>query len=122
MEKHIEQAWAKRVRVQKRKSTGAKKSLSPSSQPNIPIGPSDSTKGLIETRKRLLEGFKNIIPTIVDYYAPPSSPLFDEQVEGEILEFAQKTGKWIPSLPDLEISNTTLRNKAAQPVFPCIDE
>ena len=143
VDKQIEQTYARRAKGFKRKarkgpsSTGSTAAKGDSdvgaSTPEVLVGSPPASTGsghgqhaggipLVDTRERLISAFSELVPSQREYLtAEPPAQLFDEESELQVLEYARRSGSWLP-LPDNLPQNIQLLRPASHPVFPIVEQ
>lgn len=119
IDRQIDAAFARRIRVLKKRKKGPAGLLGT---------PSNSTSPsylepimLAETRKKLMDAFVEIVPQHHEYVNQVTCPvdLFDHEEETRVIEFARSSGRWLP-IPINPLEHVRLARTTAQPVFPTV--
>jgi hypothetical protein len=114
IDKQIEVAFGKRVKVQKKK----KKSVATSPSP---VNSQSDSVPLVETRIKLLESFKSLVPPLSEFLSSSATAsLFDLQQEEKVVQYARRVGNWLP-IPEQPLNHVRLAKQASHPVFPSLD-
>ena len=112
--KQIEHLYHRRTRQAKKKKPKAGESPAPS----VMTISSDATK-VLETKARLVDGFRDIIPPLATVLASTTERLFDDEQEKEILRMARRSGTWLPIPDSIPLRHCKL-STVVQPVFPVL--
>lgn len=92
---------------------------------NSPMGSAEGSS-LVETRYRLLEAFKGLIPGPTEFWATSNESLFDPTEEERVLQYARDHTAWIP-IPDdpiqtLQSWSCNKGDGGAHPAFPKLSQ
>lgn len=113
LDKQIDGIFQKRIKNAKKKkttTTAAKGTIDSTSSNEIPAEAVQS----LENRRKLLETFAEIVPDRIESLCPTKLVDFDSEVEGQVIESAKRSSKWLP-LPEIALKQPLT---SCQPAFP----